>query len=166
MRPTPCPTAARSTRARVLGIRVQAQVAEAWTVLAGAFNGDPSGPERVDGRRSNRSGSAFRLGDGVFAIAEVQYGLNRGETAAGLPGTYKFGGWYNSRRFDDRRTGADGFALGDPASNGQPASRRGNWSIYAVVDLTAEPATVQELDRQLNLNEGVLRTKVLRPEHR
>ena len=38
--------------------------------------------------------------------------------------------------------------------------------IYAVVDLTAEPDTVKELDRQLNLNEGVLRTKVLRPEHR
>jgi small subunit ribosomal protein S6 len=37
--------------------------------------------------------------------------------------------------------------------------------IYAVVDLTAEPATVQELDRQLNLNEGILRTKVIRPEH-
>jgi small subunit ribosomal protein S6 len=36
--------------------------------------------------------------------------------------------------------------------------------IYAVVDLTAEPATVKELDRQLNLNESVLRTKVLRPE--
>lgn len=35
--------------------------------------------------------------------------------------------------------------------------------IYAVVDLTAEPATVKELDRQLNLNEAVLRTKVLRP---
>jgi small subunit ribosomal protein S6 len=38
--------------------------------------------------------------------------------------------------------------------------------IYAVVDLNAEPATVRELDRQLNLNEAVLRTKVLRPEHR
>ena len=37
--------------------------------------------------------------------------------------------------------------------------------IYAVVDLTAEPATVQELDRQLNLNEAILRTKVTRPEH-
>ena len=36
--------------------------------------------------------------------------------------------------------------------------------IYAVVDLTAEPARVKELDRQLNLNESVLRTKVLRPE--
>jgi small subunit ribosomal protein S6 len=36
--------------------------------------------------------------------------------------------------------------------------------IYAVIDLTAEPDTVRELDRQLNLNEGVLRTKVVRPE--
>ena len=36
--------------------------------------------------------------------------------------------------------------------------------IYAVVDVTAEPATVTELDRQLNLNEAVLRTKVTRPE--
>ena len=36
--------------------------------------------------------------------------------------------------------------------------------IYAVVDLTAEPDVVLELDRQLNLNEGILRTKVMRPE--
>ena len=35
--------------------------------------------------------------------------------------------------------------------------------IYAVVSLTAEPATVKELDRQLGLNESVLRTKVMRP---
>jgi small subunit ribosomal protein S6 len=36
--------------------------------------------------------------------------------------------------------------------------------IYAVLDVTAEPAAVKELDRQLNLNESVLRTKVLRPD--
>ena len=35
--------------------------------------------------------------------------------------------------------------------------------IYAVVTLQAEPATVKELDRQLTLNESVLRTKVIRP---
>ena len=35
--------------------------------------------------------------------------------------------------------------------------------IYAVVNLQAEPATVKELDRQLTLNESVLRTKVMRP---
>lgn len=38
--------------------------------------------------------------------------------------------------------------------------------IYAVVDLTAEPATVKELDRQLSLNESVVRTKVTRPDVR
>ncbi len=38
--------------------------------------------------------------------------------------------------------------------------------IYAVIDLQARPSSVQELDRQLNLNESVLRTKVLRPDER
>ena len=38
--------------------------------------------------------------------------------------------------------------------------------IYAVVDLNAEPATVKELDRQLNLTEVVLRTKIMRPDAR
>jgi small subunit ribosomal protein S6 len=37
--------------------------------------------------------------------------------------------------------------------------------IYAVVSLTAEPDTVKELDRQLTLNESVLRTKVIRPDN-
>ena len=36
--------------------------------------------------------------------------------------------------------------------------------IYSVIDLNANPEVVKELDRQLNLNESVLRTKVLRPE--
>ena len=36
--------------------------------------------------------------------------------------------------------------------------------IYSVVDLKATPEVVKELDRQMNLNESVLRTKVLRPE--
>jgi small subunit ribosomal protein S6 len=35
---------------------------------------------------------------------------------------------------------------------------------YAIVDVTAEPNVVLELDRQLNLNEGILRTKVTRPD--
>lgn len=35
--------------------------------------------------------------------------------------------------------------------------------IYAVLDVTATPAAVAELDRQLSLNEAVMRTKVTRP---
>ena len=38
--------------------------------------------------------------------------------------------------------------------------------IYAVVTLNAEPDTVKELDRQLTLNESILRTKVLRPDNK
>ena len=36
--------------------------------------------------------------------------------------------------------------------------------IYAVIELKAEPDTVKELDRQLGLNESILRTKVLRTD--
>ena len=38
--------------------------------------------------------------------------------------------------------------------------------IYALLEVTCEPATVAELDRQLGLNESVLRTKVLRLERK
>ncbi|QZY30981.1 30S ribosomal protein S6 [Nocardioides coralli] len=38
-------------------------------------------------------------------------------------------------------------------------------AIYAVITLNAEPDTVKEFNRQLGLNESVLRTKVLRPVH-
>ncbi len=38
--------------------------------------------------------------------------------------------------------------------------------IYAVLDVDCSPAAVSELDRQLGLNESVLRTKVMRPELR
>ncbi|MEE6271979.1 30S ribosomal protein S6 [Georgenia wangjunii] len=36
--------------------------------------------------------------------------------------------------------------------------------IYAVVNMTTTPALAQELDRQLGLNEAILRTKLMRPD--
>lgn len=42
--------------------------------------------------------------------------------------------------------------------------KKNSEGIYAVVDVDCEPATVQELDRLLTLNESVLRTKVLRAD--
>ena len=36
--------------------------------------------------------------------------------------------------------------------------------IYAVIDLTCEPASVKELERLMTINERIMRTKVLRPE--
>lgn len=39
-----------------------------------------------------------------------------------------------------------------------------NEAIYAVVKFTAEPETAKELDRVMNLNDNVMRTKIIRPE--
>jgi small subunit ribosomal protein S6 len=41
--------------------------------------------------------------------------------------------------------------------------RKNAEGIYAVINVTAPSAAVAELDRQLNLNESVLRTKIIRP---
>jgi len=35
--------------------------------------------------------------------------------------------------------------------------------IYAVINLTAAPADVKEMDRQFTINESIMRTKVIRP---
>ena len=37
-------------------------------------------------------------------------------------------------------------------------------AIYVVVNFQSEPDATQELDRLLNLNETILRTKIIRPE--
>ena len=36
--------------------------------------------------------------------------------------------------------------------------------IYAIINVTAEPAVVKEMDRQFTLNEQIMRTKVIRPD--
>ena len=44
--------------------------------------------------------------------------------------------------------------------------RKKSEGIYAVINVTAPSAAVTELDRQLNLNESVLRTKIIRPDQK
>ncbi len=38
--------------------------------------------------------------------------------------------------------------------------------IYAVIQLTANPDDVKEMDRQFSINESIMRTKVIRPDSR
>ena len=44
--------------------------------------------------------------------------------------------------------------------------RKKSEGIYAVINLTAEPNDVKELDRQFTINESIMRTKVIRPNLR
>ena len=42
--------------------------------------------------------------------------------------------------------------------------RKKSEGIYAVINVTANPADVKELDRQFSINESIMRTKVIRTD--
>lgn len=105
------------------------------TVLGAVLNGNPAGPGSGAPQFRDASGTAFRLQDGVFVIAEVQYAWNQSEAATGRPGTYKLGGWYSTANFADQRRNASGQSIAYPltmATLGR--NRRGDYSLYAVAD--------------------------------
>lgn len=101
-------------------------------LLLGVFNGNevpnsakvPVNPQIADG-----SGTLFTVRGGVFVIAEAQFPV---DVLGG--GTYKLGAWWNSNGFADQHYDTNGISLASPASNGDPATRQGNWSFYGMAD--------------------------------
>jgi porin len=138
-----------------LGTRARWRPLDAWTILAGVFNGSPVTNKFGDPQQTNASGTSFPLDGGLLAIAEVQYrypalgGMVYGEEAP-LPRVIKFGAWYDSEHFADESIATNGVSLASPASSGVPLQHRGDWSVYAVADqmLWLDP---DELDRTLNM---------------
>jgi porin len=116
------------------GVRVKVQPTDQLSLMAAVFNGDPAGRGLGTPQSRDASGTAFRVNDDAFVIAEAAYVLNQEKDATGLPGTYKLGGWYHSGRFADQRFDTAGLSLANPASSGLPAQRRGDYAIYAAVD--------------------------------
>jgi porin len=122
------------------GVRFRVQPTTALTGLLGVFSGSPAGLGTGDPQIRNPSGTNFDVNSGVFVIGEVQYAINQEDGATGLPGIYKLGAWYDS----NISTGAFSAvspttATGPSANNSSP--RKGNWSIYAVMDqLVFRPA--------------------------
>lgn len=129
-----------------LGVRARWFVSGSITLMAGVYNGSPAGPGAGDPQLRDGSGTSFRLDDGVFAIAEVQYLLNGGDHPSRLPGTYKFGAWYESQGTFDQRFDNTGLSLASPSTNGQPRKRDGDYSLYAMVDqlVYREPGTTDQ----------------------
>jgi len=116
------------------GLRVRVQPTDQLSFMAAVFNGDPAGRGLGTAQSRDASGTAFRINDGAFAIAEAAYTLNQEKDATGLPGTYKLGGWYHSGRFADQRVDGAGLSLANPASSDVPAQHRGDFGLYAVAD--------------------------------
>ncbi len=118
------------------GIRLKIIPNDRTAALLGVYNGDTAGPGLGDPQRRDASGTAFRLNDGVFVIGEIQYAINAGEHATGLPGTYKLGAWYNSQNFPDQRFRSNHLSLADPFTTAAVRFRRNDYSVYAVADQT------------------------------
>ncbi|MGE4480774.1 carbohydrate porin [Acidocella sp.] len=101
-----------------LGVRGQFKPNDHVAILAGVFDDDPGGGAFDDDQQAlDPRGGRFNLNNGALWIAEIQYSTKM----FGLPGTYKFGGWYDSATFPDQ--------LYD-------YNHRGNYSLYGVVDQT------------------------------
>jgi porin len=138
------------------GVRLRLRPWDPVTLLAGLFNGSPTANPNGDPQKTNPSGTGFPLNGGALYIAEVQYSYpslgtmvspDEGEPLARL---YKLGVWYNTERFADQRFDTDGLSLANPASNGSPASHRGDYAIYAVADQMLW-RDAEEADHNLNL---------------
>lgn len=114
-----------------LGVRLQTEPTSNTTILAGVFDDNPGGGGfDDDAQQLDHGGALFNLNTGALWIAEIQQSVKLG----GLPGTYKFGGWYDSATFPDQRF---------------DEMHRGNYSLYGVVDQTIWQS---KADSSRNLN--------------
>jgi porin len=120
------------------GARLALKPTEELTVLAAVFSGNPAGRYCFNNPQfCNRDGTAFSFSGGSLWMGEVQYAVNQGKDAIGLPGVYKLGGWYATADFADLHFGVNAaggmVSLADPAAAG-PLNHKGNGGIYAVAD--------------------------------
>jgi porin len=120
------------------GIRLRVKPAEPLTLLFAAFNGNPAGPGLGNPELRDSSGTLFRLGDGVFTIAEAQWAIDSGKNVVG-PITLKVGGWYHDKATANQFFATNGLTGVAPASPGSPIARQ-DWSGYAVADVMLLPA--------------------------
>ena len=119
-------------------VRVKVKPTDNLTVLAAVFSGDPAGPNcNSDPQHCNRYGTTFSFAGGSLWMSELQYAVNQGKQAIGLPGVYKLGGWYATADFADQHYGLNGagavVSLADPSVVG-PLNHSGDWGIYGIAD--------------------------------
>ena len=114
------------------GARVHWTPADEFSVTAMLFSGDvgnaTTNPHNTDWQFHGRNGT--------LGLVEMAYKNNQADDAKGLPGTFKLGGFYDSKSFAD-------------PSNGDP--HHGDYGMYAMADqlLYREPGADKEAPRGL-----------------
>ena len=120
------------------GARLAVKPADPLTIMAAVFSGNPAGADcNTNPQVCNHYGTTFSFSGGALWMGELQYAVNQGKQAAGLPGVYKLGGWYATADFADQHFGLDGtgavVSLADPTAVG-PLNHTGNGGVYALAD--------------------------------
>jgi len=87
-----------------------------WQIIAGIYNADPSVAE-IDKHGADLN---FRTKDGYLAIGQLTYKHHQKREDNGLPGSTRFGGYYESSKFPD---------VSDP-----DRTWRGNYGLYLIFD--------------------------------
>jgi porin len=116
------------------GLRIAYAPTKETTLAAAIMNGDPAGGGLTNPQQRDGDGTAFRVNDGAFVIAEARYAINQAKDAEGQPATYKLGAWYHSGAFDDERFASNGQSLAAPTSTGMARKHWNNIGFYAVAD--------------------------------
>lgn len=120
------------------GLRARLRASDKLAILAGVFTANPGGSEcTVSVQVCDPSGTNFSLSGGALWVGELQYRINQGKSASGLPGTYKLGAWRETGDFADQHLGLD--ATGAPVSLAAPGAiapleHHGDFAVYGVVD--------------------------------
>jgi porin len=109
------------------------KVTDKITLIGAAFTDDPAPPGPGDPQIRDRNGTAFRLNDHTFGVAELWYSPTP-DAPASLPTTYKIGAWYATGPFSDQRFDNAGGLLASPDSSGIPLSHTGDWAVYGIID--------------------------------
>lgn len=97
------------------GARVRWAPNDDFSIIAMAFSGDVGSPAA----NQNNVDWQFRGRNGMLSLVEMAYKTNQSDDAKGLPGTFKLGGYYDSKSFADQLTSA---------------SHRGDYGLYAMAD--------------------------------
>lgn len=131
------------------GVLAEATLTDALKLKTAVYSGNPAGsgcsklPQECD-----LYGTTFSFSGGVLLMSELQFAINQGKGAVGLPGTYKLGGWFATADFNDLRFGMTAAGTTVSLGNDQSASpltHSGNGGIYAVADQTVWRGKEQSL---------------------
>jgi len=105
-------------------VRLRAKPVKSFQIMAGVYNSNPAVG------RDSAHGVDFSFRKGVILISEFGYIRNQGSTSKGLPGSYKFGAFYDTRKFKE-------------LSN-ESKTQRGNYGFYWIFEQMVYRETLED----------------------